>query len=326
MEKQYKYTIIVTDSRHTDYEIEKEILSEIGAEVKELNCRTEDEMVAGCADADALLLDMAPCSRRVIESLHRCQIISRYGVGYDNVDVSAATENGILVTNVPDYCKEDVSDHALALMLSCLRHVAMRDRNIRAGSWNIQAHSYRLAGKTLGVLGFGCIARALVHKCSGFGLNRVLAYDPYLSESVCKENGAEKADLQTVLSEADFVSLHMPATPETKGIINAQTLCWMKKTAILINTARGSLIDDEALIDALKNHRILAAGLDTHNEEPLSKNSRYFTLNNVTLTDHTAYNTIEGVAELKEKAAQNIVDALLGKTPKYLVNQFPKGE
>ena len=239
MEKQYKYTIIVTDSRHTDYEIEKEILSEIGAEVKELNCRTEDEMIAGCADADALLLDMAPCSRRVIESLHHCQIISRYGVGYDNVDVSAATENGILVTNVPDYCKEDVSDHALALMLSCLRHVAMRDRNIRAGSWNIQAHSYRLAGKTLGVLGFGCIARALVHKCSGFGLNRVLAYDPYLSESVCKENGAEKADLQTVLSEADFVSLHMPATLETKGIINAQTLCWMKKTAILINTGRG---------------------------------------------------------------------------------------
>ena len=120
------------------------------------------------------MLFRSPCSRRVIESLHRCQIISRYGVGYDNVDVSAATENGILVTNVPDYCKEDVSDHTLALMLSCLRHVAMRDRNIRAGSWNIQAHSYRLAGKTLGVLGFGCIARALVHKCSGFGLNRVL--------------------------------------------------------------------------------------------------------------------------------------------------------
>lgn len=317
-----KYKVYVTDDRHVDYEIEKKILAEADAEVIVRDCRTEEEVIAACADADGLLLNLAPCGKKVIDSLKNCKVINRYGVGYDNVDVSAATAKGIQVTYVPDYCMEDVSDHALALLLSCLRQVALRDRSIRGGAWNLQGTSFRLAGKTLGVLGFGRIAKALVRKCSGFGFARVLVYDPYVPENVCQECGAEKAELKTVLSESDFVSLHMPVTPETRGMINGETLSWMKPTAILVNTGRGPLIDDGALIAALKEHRILAAGLDTHNREPLPADSDYLKLDNVTLTDHAAYNTVEAVVELKTKSAQNIADVLTGAAPKYRVNRL----
>lgn len=316
-----KYKICITDVRHDSYEIERRILAEIGAEIIPCNCSSPEDIIRNCADADGLLLDLAPCSAEAIHGLQRCKVINRYGAGYDNVDIEAATAKGIQVTYVPDYCMEDVSDHALALMLSCLRQVAYRDRSIRGGKWNLQGQSFRLTGKTLGVLGFGRIARALVKKCSGFGFAHILAYDPYVSEEVMRNLGAEKASMDDVLAQADFLSLHMAVTPETRGMINAQALSKMKPTSILVNVTRGQLVDDEALLDALKQGKILAAGLDTHNQEPLSSGSPFLTLDNVILTDHTAYNTVEGVVELKTKAAQNIVDVLSGRKPVYPVNQ-----
>lgn len=317
-----QYKVYVTDGRHASYDIEREMLSEIGAELEVLQCATEDDLMRRCADADALLLDMAPMTAKAVSALTRCRLINRYGVGYDNVDLSACTARGIQVTNVPDYCAEDVSDHALALLLACLRDVARRDRLVRQGQWNIQRTSFRLAGKTLGILGFGRIARALARKCAGFGLEKILVYDPYVSAEACAQLGVEKGELTDVLRQADFLSLHMPVTPETTGMLNRDTLALMKPTAIVVNTGRGPLIDDEAMVEALREGRILCAGLDTHNREPLPAGSPYFGLDNVVLTDHTAYSTEEAVRELKVKSARNVINALTGKAPVYPVNKL----
>jgi len=318
-----KYKVVLTDERHASYDIEREILKQADAELVICHCATEQEVMEACKDADGILLDMAPMTAACIDSLEQCKVINRYGVGYDNVDVSAATAKGIQVCNVPDYCALDVSDHALALLMSCLRQTALRDRLVRQGKWNIQSNaSFRLQGKTLGVLGAGRIARELVKKTGGFGFKQVLAYDPYVPEEVLAAFGVKKATLEEVLSESDFISLHMPVTPETRGMINDAAIALMKPTAILINTGRGPLVDDDALVKALKENRIAFAGLDTHCKEPLLADSPYKALDNVVLTDHTAYNTAEGVVELKTKSAQNIVDVLQGQAVKYPVNHL----
>lgn len=318
-----KKWVAVSDNRHGNYEIEERILNAIGVELRVLNCATEADMLRDCADADGVLLDMAPMSARVAAGLTRCRVVSRYGVGYDNVDVAACTQRGIQVANVPDYCAEDVSDHAIALLLSALRQTALRDRLIRGGAWNIHAaKSYRIAGKTVGVLGAGRIARAFIRKLQGFEPDRILVYDPYVPGDALASIGARKTELDEVLREADFLSLHMPVTAETRGMINADALSKMKPTAILINTARGPLVDDAALLAALQSGRIAFAGLDTHNTEPLGKDSPFCKLDNVVLTDHTAYNTEEAIVELKTKAAQNVADVLSGRPPRYPVNKL----
>lgn len=317
-----KYKVYVTDGRHESYEQERAMLAAADAELTVCQCVTEDDIIRACADADGILLDMAPMTAKAVAGLKQCRVINRYGVGYDNVDVEACTARGIQVTNVPDYCAEDVSDHALALMMTCLRHTALRDRLVRQGEWNIQRTSFRLRGKVLGVLGFGRIARALVHKCSSLGFSQVLAYDPYVPAQACANAGAKKVELDEVLSKCDFLSLHMPVTPQTTGIINRKTLALMKPTAILVNTGRGPLVNDEALIQTLRERKLLAAGLDTHCVEPLPADSPYRALDNVVLTDHTAYSTVEAVQELKEKAAQNIIDVLTGAVPSYPVNKL----
>jgi len=317
-----KYKVYVSDSRHTSYEIEREILKTIDAELFLCNCRTEEDVIRECGDADGILLDLAPMTETVVNALPNCKVVNRYGVGYDNVDVPACTAKGIQVTNVPDYCAEDVSDHAIALFMACLRQVAERDRKVRKGEWNIPGRSYRVKGKVLGVLGFGRIARALVKKTVGFGFSEVLVYDPYVTEESCALMGAKKASLEEVMSKADILSLHMPVTPETTRMINRETLALMKPNAIIVNTSRGPLIDDEALAEALRSDKIQAAGLDTHWVEPLPADCPYLAMDNVVLTDHNAFNTAEAVVEVKTKAAQNIVNALLGKEPVYPVNHL----
>lgn len=318
-----KFRVVLTDARHSSYELEKSILQQADAELILCNCATQEQVIDACADADGILLDMAPMNAACIEALKHCKVINRYGVGYDNVDVEAATKKGIQVTYVPDYCAQDVSDHALALLMSCLRQTALRDRKVRQGQWNIQAGpSFRLQGKTLGVLGAGRIARELIRKVSGFGFQQILAYDPYVPQEVLSQIGAKKATKEEVLQHSDFISLHMPVTPETRGMIDDAAIALMKPTAILINTGRGPLVDDAALLRALREKRICAAGLDTHCVEPLAPDSGYLELDNVILTDHTAYNTVEGVEELKTKSAQNVVDALLGRPVRYPVNKL----
>ena len=317
-----KYLVCVSDMRHASYEVERVILNEIDAELRLCSCATEDDIIRECGDADAVLLDLAPMTARAVAGLKKCRVISRYGVGFENVDLAAATAAGIQVTNVPDYCMEDVSDHALALMLSCLRHIPMRDRKVREGAWNLQGTSFRLKDKTMGVIGAGRIARALIRKVSGFGLKEVVAYDPYISAEDLAKIGVRKVELDELLAVSDIISLHLHANAETNGMINKETLGKMKPTAILINVSRGPLVNDADLLEALREGRILAAGLDTHNHEPLGADSPFCQLDNVVLTDHTAYSTAEGVQELKTKAARNVADVLTGAAPRYPVNQL----
>lgn len=314
-----KYLVCVTDCRHASYEIERAILKDAEIDLQFCNCATPQDIAAQCKDADGILLDLAPMTAEAIAGLKHCKVINRYGVGYDNVEIKAAHEAGIKVTYVPDYCMEDVSDHAMALLLSCLRHIPMKDRHIRIGEWNLQRRSFRLADKILGLIGAGRIARALARKVSGFGLKEIIAYDPYVSAEELKQFGIRKADLEEVLKVSDFISLHLHANSETVGLINKKTLEQMKETAILINVSRGALVNDEDLLVALREHRILAAGLDTHNHEPLEKGSPFYGLDNVILTDHTAYATQEGIDELKTKSALNVVNVLTGKAPLYEV-------
>ena len=317
-----KYKVCVSDGRHPRFDIEQEAIEKMGWEFVMCQCRTEDDVIKYCGDADAIFLDGAPITARVISHLKNCKVINRYGVGYENVDVEAATKAGIKVTYVPDYCMEDVSDMALALLMTCLRQVSLRDRKMKEGGWNIYATAFRLKGKTLGLLGFGRIARTLARKCSGFGLEKIIAFDPFVSDEVFKQAGVERGTLEEVLSCADFLSLHMPINGETRHILNDTTLRLMKPTAILVNTARGALIDSFALADALKEGRLLYAGLDVHEYEPMTEQCPYLHLDNAIVTDHSAYNTEEGVIELKTKAAQNVIDVLLGQPLTYPINKL----
>jgi len=318
-----KYKVIVSDNRHGDYSIEAAILKQVDAEVVVENCTTEQEMIMACKDVDGVLLDQASMTAKVVESLTRCKVISRYGVGFDNVDVPACTKKKIHVANVPDYCMEDVSDHAMALFYSCVRQITLRDRQVRQGKWDMDRSGIcRIKGKVFALMGFGNIARCLAKKLSGLGLGKILVYDPYVSKETIEGLGAQKADLENVLSEADYISLHMPVTSETKGIINKKAFSLMKNTAILINTARGSLIVEEDLIDALLNGKIACAGLDTHNKEPLPANSPLMKMDNCILTDHMGFFSVESMVELHTKVAQNVKAVLEGGKPIYSVNKF----
>lgn len=318
-----KYKVVVSDNRHGDYSIEADILKTADAELVVENCATEEEMISACRDADGIALDQAPMTAKVVESLTKCRVISRYGVGYDNADAEACTRKKIYLANVPDYCMEDVSDHAMALFYACVRHLPVRDRQVRQGGWDMDRSGIsRIKDKVFTIMGFGNIARCLFKKLSGLGLKKILVYDPYVEGDIIEKMGGQKVDFETALSEADYISLHMPVTAETKGIIDKKAFSMMKNTAIIINTARGPLITEDALIDALLNKKIAYAGLDTHNKEPLPSESPLLKIDNCILTDHMGFFTVESMAELHTKVAQNIKAVLEGGVPKYWVNKF----
>jgi D-3-phosphoglycerate dehydrogenase len=317
-----KFRIVVTDDRHGSYEEENRVFREIGASVEVHNLGDEAQTIEVLRDADAVLVNLHPLPGTVIRELQRCRVISRYGVGYDNVDVDAATAAGIWVARVPDFCLEDVSDHALALLLSCIRHTALRDRRIRRGEWKqIGEHrSHRIVGRTLGLVGFGTIARALLRKVSGLGLERILVFDPYIERREIEAAGAVSSGLRELLKESDYVSVHAPLSPETRGLIGARELGMMKPGAILVNTARGPVVDEKALADALSRGRLAAAGLDVFSEEPLPADSPLRNLENVLLTDHCGWYSEESMVELKSKTASNALEVLKGGRPLYSVN------
>lgn len=318
-----RFKVVVTDDRFNTYEEEKEVLESIGAELTVTNCVTPEDVIAVCKDADGILVNLAPMPAEVIEKLEKCKVIARYGVGYDNVDVAACTKRGIYVTNVPDYCEEEVSDQALALMMACARKVARRDAQVRAGMWDIGKKDpiYRIAGKTFTFLGFGMIARCLYRKIEGFGFSRILVYDPFLDSETIQVIGGEKVEWEEALSEADFISIHMPLNDKTRGIINSEAFDLMKPTAIVVNTSRGPIIDEDSLIEALTTGKINSAGLDVHTKEPLDKDNPLMKIENCVLSDHVGWYSEESMSELKRKAAINVKDVLTKGKPVYPVNK-----
>jgi D-3-phosphoglycerate dehydrogenase len=319
-----RFKIVMTDDRHKTYEEEKKVLNAIDAELIIANCNTARDVLETCKDANGILVNLAPMPAEVIEQLTNCKIISRYGVGYDNVDVAACTKKRIYLTNVPDYCAEEVSDQALALLMACARKIARRDAQVRAGKWNIGKSDpiYRIAGKTISLLGFGTIARCMFRKIKGLAFSRIMVYDPFIDGETIKSMGAVKVDWEEAISEADFISVHMPLNDKTRGIIDSAAFGIMKTTAIIINTSRGPVIDEKALLDALTTGRINSAGLDVHAKEPLDKDSPFMGIENCVLTDHAGWYSEEAMSELKRKAAENVRDVLLNGKPKYPVNKF----
>lgn len=317
-----KYKVVVTDDRYGNYDVEKEVLGIIDAEVAVYNCTSPEEVIGACADADGVMVNLAPMPAEVIGKLQKCRIISRYGVGYDNVDVKACTQKGIYAANVPDYSMEEVSDHALALLMGCARKIARRDAQVRQGKWNIGSADpvYRIAGKTFALMGYGLIGRCLHRKIKGLNPGRVLVYDPFLEAEFIQSQGAQKVDFETALKEADYISIHMPLNDNTRGIIGEKAFALMKPTAILVNTSRGPVVDEGALIKALSTGRINSAGLDVHTKEPLDRDNPLMKLENCILTDHMGWYSEESTVELKRKVAENVRDVLKGGKPKYPIN------
>jgi D-3-phosphoglycerate dehydrogenase len=318
------FKVVVTDDRHGDFSVEKEVLDAIGAEVSVCNCDTKEEVIRECRDADGILLNLSPMPAEVIEKLERCKIIARYGVGYDNVDVPACTKKGIYVANVPDYCAEEVSDQALALLMACVRKVVHSDTQIRQGKWNIakEMKIHRIEGKTFALLGFGMISKAFLRKIKGFNPGRILVFDPFVDAETIASYGAVKVEWEDALSEADYISVHIPLNAHTKGMIDEKAFAFMKPSAILINTSRGAVIDEKAMIKALSSKTINCAGLDVFETEPIQSDNKLRELDNCVLTDHVGWYSVESIIELKRKAAENVRDVLKCGKPKYPVNKI----
>ena len=317
------FRVVVTDDRFGSYEEEKSVLDALGCSLEVCDLANGQEADEKLRAADGILLNMFPMTSARISALERCRVISRYGVGYDNVDIEAATAKGIWVARVPDYGYEEVSDHSLAMLLGLSRNLAYVDRRVREGGWNLknEYRTHRIRGSILGIVGFGRIGRALCRKAAGLGFSRILVYDPYVSSAAVSRRGAESVNLPTLLGVSDYVTLHLPLTDETRGLIDEAALRTMKSTAMLINTSRGGIVDETALADALEAGTIAGAGLDVHETEPIPEGSRLKTLPRVILSDHTAYYSEESIVELKQKAARNIAEVLSGGEPLYPVNR-----
>lgn len=322
-----KFKVVVTDFEYTSLAPEQEVLQKIGIELTTAQCKTEEDVIEACKDADGLLNQYAPITRKVIEKLENCKVIARYGVGVNTIDVEAATEKGIIVSNVTDYCIDEVSDHAFALLMSAARKVVQLNTSVKSGNWdfNVGVPIFRLRNRVLGLVGLGQIPQALAKKAQAFGL-KVIAFDPFVSNDVAEKLNVKLVSVEQLCKESDFVSIHAPLNEHTKGLIGIEEFEAMKKEAFIINTARGAVIDEQALIEALQRGEIAGAALDVVEEEPIGKDNPLLKMDNVILNPHVAWYSEEAQEELKRKTAQNVVDVLSGYFPKYVVNHCLKSK
>jgi D-3-phosphoglycerate dehydrogenase len=305
--------VVLTDSPFPNLEPTREALSSISAELRVLPVASEDSIIEASRDADAVLVTYAKITARAIVQMTRCRVISRFGIGVDNVDIEAATRQGIRVTRIPDYCLDEVSDHTLALLLALARKIPFANSMVHNGRWDLSATTpiHRLRGSVLGLLGFGRISRLVAQKAAAFGM-RVIATDPYASAESIDRARVERVDFEQLLSLSDYVSIHSPLLPETRHLFSASAFHRMKNSAYLINTARGPIVDETALVEALEEGQIAGAALDVLSEEPPT-DSRLFRRDDVILTPHMSFYSIESLAELQKRAAEEVVYALTGR-------------
>jgi len=317
-----KFKVLVTDYEYETLEYEKKVLAKIDAELLEAQCKTEEEVIKKAQGVDGLLVQYAPIGRKVFEALPQLKVVARYGIGVDVVDLEAATEYGVSVVNVPDYCEDEVSDHAFALLMACARKITLLNNNVKNGNWdfNICKPIYRLRGKKLGIVGFGKIPRKLAEKAKPFGFE-IIAYDPFVDKSVENEYGIKLVELDELMKLSDFISVHVPLNKNTEHIIGEKELLLMKESSFIINTSRGAVIDEKALIEILKENKIAGAALDVVEQEPIEKDNHLLNMENVIITPHVSWYSEEALVELKTKAAQEIVEVLIGNKPERLVNK-----
>lgn len=315
------FKIALTDYQTPDVEIEKNVVTAAGGRLVVGQCKSEDEVLQLTRDADGILNDFARITARVIESLEKCKVIACCGVGVNSVDLPAATAAGIAVCNVPWYGLQEVSDHAIGLLLSCIRKIPQMNADVKAGRWNPQAARtiYRITGKTLGLVGFGNISRMVARKLAPWDL-KILAYDPYISDDVFKEHGVRKSDLAHLLAQSDFISCHLPLTPDTRHFFSYERFCQMKKTAYFINTGRGPVVNEDDLCRCLQEGRLAGAGLDVMDKEPPDAGHPLFGFPNVVITPHHAWYSEESCLDLQTMYAQEAVRVVTGQAPRWCVN------
>ena len=317
------WKVLITDYVWPSTEPERAILEEAGAEVVIAPDGSEETLTELAKDVDAIMTCFAKVTDKVIRTATKCVVIGRFGVGTDNIAVDTATELGIAVTYVPDYCIEEVSDHVLAILHTWNRKISIFDQSVKKNGWGhlgLTMRIMRLKGKTIGIVGFGRIGQAVAKKASAFEMN-VLASDPMISETTATEHGAQLVSLNELLTQSDFVTLHAPLISSTHHMIGKTELELMKKESFLINAARGPLIDEEALYDALKNKNIAGAGLDVMEDNIPPKDHPLLQLDNIIITPHTAFFSQESTLELEQRAASEVVNVYQGRMPDNLFNQ-----
>jgi D-3-phosphoglycerate dehydrogenase len=312
--------IAVTDSVFPSLDPAIAALKRVDPELRMAKSAAADDILAVARDADAILVTYAKLPGDLLRQLKRCKVIGRFGLGVDNIDVPAARECAITVTYVPDYCMREVSDHAMALLLALARKVVFSNDLVQSGRWEMPAvvPIRRLEGQVLGLVGFGNIPRLVAPKAQALGL-RVIVHDPYVAPDVLAAARVEAVSFDDLLARADFVSVHAPLSPATRGLFNASAFAKMKRGGCLINTARGPLVDEAALIAALDAGQVGAAALDVVATEPLAKDSPLIGRANVILTPHTAFYSIEALEELQTKCASDVARVLSGEEPVYPV-------
>lgn len=321
-----KAKVVITDYVWESLDVEKKTLGDL-AELVALKTKKPEEFIDAAKDCDALLNTYAgPITADVMSKMPKCRIIARYGIGVDTIDLEAATRAGIIVTNNPSYCIEEVAEHTMALLLACARKIALYDRLVRSGRWEVPPGKpiYRLVGRTLGLVGFGNIARAVAVRAAAFGM-RVLYADPFVKEGQFDAPG-KKAEMEMLLREADFVSLHPPLTPETRKLMNDAAFSKMKPSAFLINCSRGPVVDTEALVRALDAKRIAGCALDTTDPEPLPDPHPLRGRDNVIVAPHAAWYSEQAMAGLQAGAPGEVRRVLSGEWPVNVVNRAVKGK
>jgi len=316
------HTIIaITDSPFPSLEPAKRKLARLDPEYRVAKSSSANDILAVARDADAILVTYAKLPGELLRQLTRCKAIGRFGLGVDNIDLSAAKALGIAVNYVPDYCLREVSDHAMALLLALARKVTLANKLVQSGRWEVPplVPLRRLEGQVLGLIGFGNIPRMLAPKAKAFGL-KVLAHDPYVAKETLNAAGVEGVSFDNLLARADFISVHVPFLPATRGLMNAAAFAKMKKGACLINTARGPLVDEAALVTALDSGHLGGAALDVVTTEPLPKDSVLLGRDNVILTPHTAFYSVEALEELQSKCANDVARVLSGEKAIYPIS------
>jgi D-3-phosphoglycerate dehydrogenase len=322
MEEKMTWKVLITDYAWPNIEVEKKIIEESGGEVIVAPDDSEETLIRLSKDVDAIMTCFAQVTDKVIESAKKCVVIGRFGVGVDNISVKKATELGIPVTYVPDYCMEEVSDHVLALLHTWNRKIALFDKSVKSDGWGhlkLSMRIMRLREKVLGIVGFGRIGQMVAQKASAFGM-KIVAYDPIIDKEKMSHLGAESVSLEELLKISNFVTLHAPLIPKTHNLISTKELNIMQNDAFLINAARGPLIDEDALYDALKNGVIGGAGLDVMVDTIPEKDHPLLKLDNIIITPHIAFFSQESTLELEERAASEVVKVYKGQMPDNIVN------
>jgi D-3-phosphoglycerate dehydrogenase len=314
---------VITDADFPDLNEEHQVFAAAGVDVTVAKCKTAADVIAAGQEADGLLVHWAPITAEVLDALPRCRIIVRYGIGVDNIDLEAARTRGIAVSNIPDYASGEVADHTLALALSLARQLTPIDQRLRSGKWKIVPDLPMPSFREMRfvTLGFGKIAREVAARARAFGF-QLAAHDPFVSAEALRAAGTEPLDLETAISTADLLSLHLPLNAGTKHLINAPRLTRMKPTALLINTSRGGLIDSTALAAALIKNQLLGAALDVYEREPLPADDPIRSAPRTLLTSHVAWYSDASLPRLQRMSAEEVVRGVRGETLRSPVN-FP---